>query len=206
MSDDTLRPSGADQPDIDTLDEMAREDDEPGRESDVEGAGEDAAPLSPEEQASQLDAEVAMLKDKLLRTLAETDNIRKRAERQVAEARTYAIERFAGDLLSVADNLARALAVLSDVDREGLSEAGKGLLGGIEMTQKELHTALARHGVVPVDAAPGAAFDPNHHQAVTQVPSDQPAGVIAQTFQNGWKINDRVLRAAMVAVSLGKTN
>lgn len=206
MSDDTVRPTGAEELDLDTPAEADAAEGEPGEEPAGDAAAEEAAPVSPEAQVTQLEAEVADLKDKLLRTLAETDNIRKRAERQVAEARTYAIERFAGDLLSVSDNLARALAVLSDADREGLSEAGKGLLGGIEMTQKELHTVLARHGVTAVDAAPGAAFDPNHHQAVSQFPSDQPSGTIAQTFQSGWKINDRVLRAAMVAVSLGKAN
>ena len=74
------------------------------------------------------------------------------------------------------------------------------------MTQKELHTVLARHGVTAIDAAPGAAFDPNQHQAVSQIPSDQPSGTIAETFQSGWKIGERVLRAAMVAVSAGPAN
>ncbi|MEQ9316608.1 MAG: nucleotide exchange factor GrpE, partial [Henriciella sp.] len=104
------------------------------------------------------------------------------------------------------DNLARALAALPDEEREVLTEAGQNLLGGIEMTQKELHTVLARHGVTAVDAAPGATFDPNHHQAVSQIPSEHPAGSIAETFQSGWKIGDRTLRAAMVAVSAGKAN
>ena len=76
----------------------------------------------------------------------------------------------------------RALAALSQDDKDALSEPGKNLLGGIEMTQKELHTVLARHGVTAIDAAPGAAFDPNQHQAVSQIPSDQPSGAIAETF------------------------
>lgn len=171
-------------------------------------AEQDDAPreLTAEEQIAALEAEVADLKDKLLRTLAEADNIRKRAAKEVSDARAFAIEKFAADLLSVSDNLARALEALSDEDRAALGEAGKGLLGGIEMTEKELHTVMARHGVTAIDAAPGASFDPNLHQAVSQIPSDQPSGTIAQSFQTGWKIGERTLRAAMVAVSTGPAN
>ena len=162
--------------------------------------------ISPEQEAMRLKIEAEDLREQLLRTLADLDNTRKRAERQVADARVYAIERFAGDLLSVSDNLARALAALPDEDRANLSDAGNNLLSGIEMTAKELETALGRHGVKPIEAAPGSAFDPNLHQAVAQVPSDQPAGTIASLFQPGWKIGDRTLRAAMVAVSAGPAN
>ena len=160
----------------------------------------------PEARIAELEGEVAMMKDQLLRTLADADNIRKRSVREAADARVYAVEKFAGDLLNVSDNLARALEALPDNEREVLTEAGLNLLGGIEMTQKELHTVLARHGVKAVDAAPGATFDPNLHQAVSQIPSDHKAGTIAATFQSGWKIGDRVLRAAMVAVSAGKAS
>jgi len=142
----------------------------------------------------------------LLRTLADLDNTRKRAERQVSDARVYAIEKFAGDLLSVSDNLSRALAALTDEDRAALSEAGRNLFEGIEMTEKELHTALARHGVTVIAALPGDTFDPNLHQAVANIPSDQPNGTIASCFQPGWKIGERTLRAAMVAVSAGAAN
>jgi molecular chaperone GrpE len=170
----------------------------------------DMAEQAPEEPVvdpiAALEAEKADLQDKLLRSIAEVDNVRKRAARETADARVYAIERFAGDLLSVSDNLSRAMEALSQDEREALSEAGKSLMGGIEMTQKELHTVLARHGVTAVDAAPGASFDPNLHQAVSQIPSDQPAGTIAMCFQNGWKIGERTLRAAMVAVSTGPAN
>ena len=162
--------------------------------------------ISPEQEAMRLKIEAEDLREQLLRTLADLDNTRKRAERQVSEARVYAIERFAGDLLSVSDNLARALAALPDDDRANLSDAGNNLLSGIEMTAKELETALGRHGVKPIDAAPGAAFDPNQHQAVAQIPSEQPSGTIASVFQPGWKIGDRTLRAAMVAVSAGNAN
>tara|TARA_R110002096_G_scaffold104210_1_gene229236 strand:+ start:3979 stop:4614 length:636 start_codon:yes stop_codon:yes gene_type:complete len=162
--------------------------------------------ISPEQEAMRLKIEAEDLREQLLRTLADLDNTRKRAERQVSDARVYAIERFAGDLLSVSDNLARALAALPDEDRANLSDAGNNLLSGIEMTAKELETALGRHGVKQIDAAPGATFDPNQHQAVAQIPSEQPSGTIASVFQPGWRIGDRTLRAAMVAVSAGNAN
>jgi molecular chaperone GrpE len=166
---------------------------------------------APEAQADvdpvqQLEVEKEELREQLLRTLADLDNTRKRAERQVSDARIYAIEKFAGDLLSVSDNLSRALAALTDEDRAALSEAGRNLFEGIEMTEKELHTALARHGVTVIAALPGDTFDPNLHQAVANIPSDQPNGTIASCFQPGWKIGERTLRAAMVAVSAGAAN
>lgn len=176
-----------------------------GPESEAE-ATEQEAQEPVVDPVAALEAEKADLQDKLLRSIAEIDNVRKRAARETADARVFAIERFAGDLLSVSDNLSRAMEALSHDERDALSEAGKSLMGGIEMTQKELHTVLARHGVTAVDAAPGAAFDPNLHQAVSQIPSDQPSGTIAQCFQNGWKIGERTLRAAMVAVSTGPAN
>ncbi|MEO0817902.1 MAG: nucleotide exchange factor GrpE [Pseudomonadota bacterium] len=171
----------------------------------VEDAAETETPAepTPDEVIAALQAEKAQLQDKVLRSIAEVDNIKKRAAREMADARVFAIERFAGDLLSVSDNLSRAMDALDTDTRATLSEGGQSLMGGIEMTQKELHTVMARHGVTAIDAAPGAAFDPNQHQAVSQIPSDQPKDTIAQTFQSGWKIGDRVLRAAMVAVSTG---
>lgn len=170
------------------------------------GKPEDVPPPSPEEAIALLEAEKADMNGQILRLLADLDNTRKRADRQVSEARVYAIEKFAADLLSVADNLARALDALPESERAGLTDAGKNLLGGIEMTAKELHTALGRNGVQPIEAAPGSPFDPNVHQAVAQIPSDQPTGTIAQLFQPGWKIGERTLRAAMVAVSTGPAN
>lgn len=165
----------------------------------------DAADAEPtlEQRFQMLAEENAKAKDQLLRAHAEMENVRKRAERQVADARVYAIEKFAADMLPVSDNFARALDALTDDARAELSDAGKNLLVGVEAIQKELHAALSRHGVTAVDAAPGADFDPNLHQAVSQIPSEYPAGKVAATFQTGWKIGNRVLRAAMVAVSAG---
>lgn len=162
--------------------------------------------LTVEQQILTLEVEKQEIRDQLLRAMAEMENIRKRSEREKLDARVYAIEKFAGDLLSVSDNMARALEALPDSEREALTEGGKGLLGGIEMTHKELHTVLTRHGVTPIEAEPGAAFDPNLHQAVANIPSDHPNGTIASLFQAGWRIGDRTLRAAMVAVSAGQTN
>jgi len=181
----------------------------PGETAEIDAAltaEAEAEAVSPEEAIAKLEAEKADLNGQILRLLADLDNTRKRADRQLGEARVYAIEKFAADLLSVSDNLARALDALPEGEREGLTEAGKNLLGGIEMTAKELTNALARHGVVLVEAAPGGTFDPNVHQAVAQIPSEHPSGTIAQLFQPGWRIGERTLRAAMVAVSLGPAN
>ncbi|MEL8056448.1 MAG: nucleotide exchange factor GrpE [Pseudomonadota bacterium] len=162
--------------------------------------------LTPEQQILALEVEKEEMRDQLLRTLAEMENIRKRSEREKMEARTFAIEKFALDLLSVSDNMSRALHALPEAEREALTDGGKGLLGGIEMTQKELHTVLTRHGVTEIAAEPGEAFDPNLHQAVANIPSEHPNGTIASLFQAGWRIGDRTLRAAMVAVSAGAAN
>ncbi|HEY7800217.1 MAG TPA: nucleotide exchange factor GrpE [Hyphomonadaceae bacterium] len=155
------------------------------------------------EAVAALEKERDELKDNMLRALAETDNVRKRANRQIEDARVYAVEKFARDLLAVSDNLQRAIDSVPADQRAALPDAVRTALEGVELTQKELVTVLARHGVTAIDAAPGAAFDPALHQAVTQIPSAQPAGSVAQLFQAGWRIGDRTLRAAMVAVSAG---
>ncbi|NQY13109.1 MAG: nucleotide exchange factor GrpE [Henriciella sp.] len=177
-------------------------------DTDVETAEatEEAEPQSAEQQILALEIEKQEVRDQMLRAMAEMENLRKRSEREKADARIYAIEKFARDLLSVSDNMARALEALPETEREALTEGGKGLLGGIEMTQKELHTVLTRHGVTAIEAEPGAPFDPNLHQAVANIPSEHPNGTIASLFQAGWKIGDRTLRAAMVAVSAGQAN
>ena len=179
-------------------------------DADIEAADEDQLDepieLTPEQQMLALEVEKQELRDQMLRAMAEMENLRKRAEREKSDARIYAIEKFARDLLSVSDNMARALEALPEAEREALTEGGKGLLGGIEMTQKELHTVLTRHGVTVIDAEPGAAFDPNLHQAVANIPSEHANGTIASVFQAGWRIGDRTLRAAMVAVSAGQAN
>ena len=165
---------------------------------------------TPEQRIASLSAQLATaekerdeVNDRLLRALAETENVRKRANRQITEERTYAVEKFARDLLNVSDSLSRAISSLPERERALLHEAGRNAFDGVELTQKELVTVLSRHGVTAIDAGPGAAFDPALHQAVTQIPSPHPAGSIAELFQSGWRLGDRTLRPAMVAVSAG---
>ncbi len=156
------------------------------------------------EIVAALEKERDQLKDNVLRALAETDNVRKRANRQIEEARLYAVEKFARDLLNVADNLSRAVDAVPPGSRGIMTDAVKTALEAVELTQKELVTVLSRHGVTAIDSSPGAAFDPAMHQAVTQVPSEHPAGSVAELYQSGWRIGDRTLRAALVAVSGGR--
>jgi molecular chaperone GrpE len=174
------------------------------------GLGEAAGAPHPSAEQQTLSVTLAAvekerdaLKDQMLRALAETENVRKRAARQIQDERVYAVEKFARDVLAVADNLARAIAALPPADRASLSDNARTLMEGVELTEKDLIAVLSRHGVTAVAAQPGDPFDPNHHQAVTQIPSSHPAGTVAQLFQSGWKIGDRTLRAAMVAVSGG---
>jgi molecular chaperone GrpE len=146
-----------------------------------------------------LEAELSKARDDMLRALAEAENTRRRAERQIADARAYAIDRFATDMLPIADTLARALAA---APREGATEAVTNLVSGLEMTERTLLEAFARHGLRRVGAA-GETFDPNRHQAVTQAPSELAAGTIVEVMQPGYVLGDRTLRAAMVLVSAG---
>lgn len=165
------------------------------------GANEAAPPLTPEERAAQLELELAETKDMMLRALAEQDNIRRRAERAAEDAKAYAIDRFARDLLAVADNLGRALSAVPE-DQRAMAEIAT-LMEGVEMTEKALLETFAKHGVRRVGDK-GDKFDPNIHQAVAQIPSDAPAGAIADVFQPGYVLAERTLRAAMVAISLGQ--
>jgi molecular chaperone GrpE len=162
-------------------------------------AADEAAP-SPEVAA--LANELAKARDDMLRALAEAENTRRRAERQVQEARTYAIDRFAGDLLPVADTLARALQA---APRDDMDEGFRNLLTGVELTERALIDAMARHGLKRVGAK-GEVFNPNLHQAVAQAPSEHPAGHVAEVMQPGYVLGDRTLRAAMVLVSTGPAN
>ncbi|PHS37101.1 MAG: nucleotide exchange factor GrpE [Robiginitomaculum sp.] len=150
----------------------------------------------------ELEAELASTKDQALRAMAETQNIKKRSEREVRAASIYAVERFAVDMVSVSDNLARALSTIDDNAKGDLGENAKHLLDGLELTEKDLIAVFSRHGIKPVPGK-GSKFDPNIHQAVAQIPSDEIKGDVAQVMQNGFTLGDRTLRAAMVAVSTG---
>jgi len=200
MNDNTT--SGTEQPEDEAI--LAAENE--GMDEAVGHARQTAPEHNPlADVVAALEKERDALKDNVLRALAESDNVRKRANRQIEEARLYAVEKFARDLLNVSDNLARAVDSVPPSSRGLMTDAVKTALEGVELTQKELVSVLARHGVTAVDASPGAAFDPALHQAVTQIPSEHPAGSVAQLFQSGWRIGDRTLRAAMVAVSAGKS-
>jgi len=158
--------------------------------------------LAPDEIVAGLQAELAASRDQTLRALAEAENMRKRAERQLAEAKVFAIDHFARDLLGVSDNLARAIATIPTDVRGSLAGEALALLEGVELTERTLVTSFERHGLKPINES-GAQFDPNIHEAVAQIPSPEAAGKVAQIFQPGWRLADRTLRPAMVAVSLG---
>ena len=156
---------------------------------------EDAA-----ERLTATEIELAATKDKLLRALAESENMRKRAQREREEAGKYAATNFARDMLNVSDNLSRALA---SVSTDNLDEPTRNLLAGVAATERELQAALERHGIKRVDPM-GERFDHNFHQAMFEVEdSGQPAGTIVQVLQPGYVIHDRLLRPAMVAVAKG---
>jgi molecular chaperone GrpE len=162
-------------------------------------APEAAEATAPETAA--FEAELAKARDEMLRALAEAENTRRRAERQAQEARAYAIDRFARDLLPVADTLSRALAAVPPQVVE-TDEAARTLVSGIELTERSMLDAFARHGLRRVGAK-GDVFDPNLHQAVAQAPSDQPSNTVLEVLQPGYVLGDRTLRAAMVLVSAG---
>ncbi|HZD88561.1 MAG TPA: nucleotide exchange factor GrpE [Pseudolabrys sp.] len=145
--------------------------------------------------------EAADYRDKLLRTLAEMENLRKRTEREIGDARAYGITGFARDVLSVADNMHRALEAVDPSLRESADAKVKSLVEGVEMTERELLKALEKHGVKKFSPE-GQKFDPNVHQAMFEMENpDVPPGHVAQVMQAGYMIGERVLRPAMVGVS-----
>jgi molecular chaperone GrpE len=147
-------------------------------------------------------AEAADLKDRLLRAAADMENMRKRNERQLEDAHKYAVTGFARDILTVADNLQRALAAVPAEQRAG-NELMATLLGGVEAVDKALLAILEKHKISRIEPL-GEPFDPNRHEAVYEVPdSGYPAGAVAQVLQPGYLLNDRLLRPAMVGVAKG---
>lgn len=168
-----------------------------GSQQETGGAG-----ASPTDEMGQLKSEVAELKDRLLRAHAEMDNVRKRLEREKADQAKFAITKFARDIVGIGDNVQRAIEAVPQrmVEQDA---ALKSFFEGVSMIERELLTVLGRHGIKRLDPK-GEPFDPHHHQAVVEVPSDEvPAGSVTQVFQSGYMIEDRVLRPAMVAVSKG---
>ena len=167
------------------------------RASEDEGPAADAA-----QEAVALAKENSELKDRVLRTLAEMENLRRRTEREVADSRVYAIQSFARDLVGVADNIQRALDAVRD-SGVALEGPAKALVDGVELTERELLKVLEKNGVRKFDPK-GEKFDPNLHQAIFEVPDARvPSGSVVQVIQPGFAIGDRVLRPALVGVSKG---
>jgi len=151
-------------------------------------------------EASDISEKEAELKDQLLRALADVENIRRRSERDVAQANKYAHLSFARDLLSCFDNLSQAIA-LSPEDKSDLDENLKNILVGVEMISNEIDSVLQRHKITKIDPV-GEKFDYNHHQAMFEVQNDEiEPGTVVQVAQPGYLLHDRLLRPAMVGVS-----
>lgn len=159
---------------------------------------------APVPETETLQAELAETKERLLRALAETENIRRRSERDLEDARKYAITSFARELLDVSDNLSRALASVPEAQRE-TTPLLKTLTDGVAMTERSLHGIFERRQIAKIEPTAGEKFDHNRHQAMFEVESDaEPSGTIAQLVQPGYLIADRLLRPAMVGVAKAK--
>lgn len=161
----------------------------------------DPAQPHPADVIQKLNEENVELKDRVLRALAETENVRRRAERERVDASQYAVTRFARDMLEIADNFARAI---SHIPQEALAAADpaiKAVIEGVEATERQLLAKLGTHGIKPIDTSDGK-FDPNLHQAIAEVPGEgKPGGSIVNVVQTGYTIADRLLRPAMVTVA-----
>jgi molecular chaperone GrpE len=149
---------------------------------------------------AERDEEIAALKDRVLRTVAETENVRRRLEREKSDAAQYGATAFARDMLSIADNLTRAVSALPQ-DGQATSDALKPVLTGIEMTMKELSNVFQRHGIARIESM-GQRLDPNRHQAMMEIENGEvEPGTIVQELQAGYLIKDRLLRPALVGVA-----
>lgn len=168
----------------------------------AEAAEDDAAAEDAINPLAELQVENNALKDQMLRLAADMENLRKRTAREMQDAKAYAVTNFARDMLSVSDNLRRALDALP-ADARTEDTGLKALAEGVEMTERAMLNALERHGVTQLSPE-GQKFDPNFHQAIFEVPNaDVPNNTVVQVMQTGFAIGDRVLRPAMVGVSRG---
>ena len=163
-----------------------------------ETAAPEAVAAEPQDEAAKLAEQIAALQQDLLYARAETQNVTRRKDKEIADAHAYASTKFARDILSVADNLGRALAALTPEQRE--DAAIKPLITGLEATERELLSVFERNGITRI-AAIGLPLDPNQHQAMLEIPSDKEAGTIVQEMQAGYMMKDRLLRPAMVGVA-----
>ena len=173
------------------------DDETPAEGAEPEAGGAD--PFATDGELESLRAEVASLKDQMLRVAAEAENTKRRAEREANDSRAYAIQKFARDLLGVADNLQRAM---QHAPKDAADPLVKNLAIGLEMTEKELMGAFERNGLKKLDPPRGAKFDPHQHQAVQEQPaSDVGAGGVLQVIQPGYELFGRLVRPAMVIVA-----
>lgn len=151
-----------------------------------------------DDRIARLESDLEAARQDILYAKAETQNVRRRMEKDISDTRAYAATGFARDILSVADNLSRALdAVPADLRED---DRLKGLIAGIEATSREIEKVFTQHGITRI-AAMGLPLDPNQHQAMLEVPSDAEPGTVVQELQAGYMIKDRLLRPAMVAVA-----
>lgn len=194
MSDQS-RERAPDTEDDDRLETYDRQDAPSGESGDDYAADREAF--------LRLAAENEELKDRALRVAAEMENLRRRTQRDVQDARAYAVTNFARDMLGVSDNLRRALDAIPAEARDSGDQGFAALIEGVEMTERAMLSALERHGVKKL-APLGERFDPNFHQAMFEIPdAEKPANTVVQVMQDGYVIGDRVLRPAMVGVSKG---
>ncbi len=164
-----------------------------------------AAPATPDpfEVLKALQAENAEMKDRVLRTLAEMENLRRRTQREVADAKLYGVTSFARDMLTFSDNLTRALGSVPQDVRDTAAPALKSFVEGMELTERDFLSRLARHGVKKIEAK-GAKFDPHLHEALFEVPDETlPHGSVAQVVEEGYTLGERTLRPAKVGTSRG---
>ena len=181
------------------IDENKNESAEDVIDDTLDDAGlEDEASTADLDRLGELARELEEVRQHVLYAQAETQNVRRRLEQEKQNAQAYAATSFARDILSVKDNLERALSTIGD-DLRG-DERLKGLITGIEATGREIDSVFQRHGITRVQSV-GEQLDPNRHQAMLEVPSDQAPGTIVQELQPGYMINDRLLRPALVGVA-----
>ncbi len=170
------------------------------------GAPGDAKPTGEAEifaVIEALNAENASLKDKALRTMAEMENLRRRTEKEIADARAYAVSSFARDLLTVADNMRRGLESVPPESHAAAEGPFKALIEGVELTERDLLNTFERHGIRRIEPQ-GTRFDPNQHQAMFEIEDTSvPSGTVLNVVQSGFMIGERVLRPAMVGVAKG---
>lgn len=197
LDEEDLRELASDDLEFDNIAELA---DALGVEADEE----DEADVDIEhDPLAELEAENSTLKDRLLRATAEMENLRRRTEREKAEATLYAASNFARDMLSVSDNMDRALDAVDEEQREAADAITRNLLEGVEMVRRELLNTFEKHGIQRIEPF-GERFDPNRHQAMFEVQDPEAiSGTVLQVVQPGYVIGERVLRPAMVGVAKG---